>query len=733
MTSKTLSFRPYARLLTMLGDQLIKNERIALVELIKNAYDADADRVEVSFEDFNEDLTANAGSHIIVKDNGTGMTLETVRKQWMNPAAPNKFIDKREGRSITPRRKRVVQGEKGIGRFAVLKLGKRIEVRTRSLKAEFEITLRYDFSRFDDDFLSEYEEQKEIFLDQIPIHCAQWTPSVFRNLEHGTEIRIYDLKGKWNGNLIDDVCRDVSALTDPVSRVTGRETSAQFDVVIYCNSERRSMGVDRADFFRSLIEEKPVLKIEGHFSSAGKLFSFRVGSDDQKIRLDDSKITGLWVWRERFGRNRMDAVLEREYACGSFQFHFNIFDFSRGTSGKYALNQNEKNALKKHRVYLYRDGVRVYPYGDPDDDWLSIDVTRGIGRAGNFFSNDQVVGWVDITHKGNPNLRDKTNREGLIETNGAADDLIFLVQVFLSYIKQHHFARYQQEQRRRQDAQNVHDRLVMRGLTELQRSLAKAGHRSHAHQVAELTTNYEQEKSYLSRRAEMTEDLAGVGLSVEMASHDIMLLMDRAKALGRQLGEIARAAGVDGVREQADTLLAVLEQVAAGMQDLQILFKSSKRRRKTIRVEPVLEKIHKIYKSLLDRSAVRYRKVRLDDRSVAVNTTDGVLMQVLINLFDNASYWLESVEPDEREIQVTLDGQHQELIFSDSGPGVDPEDLPYIFKPFYSGKGREGRGLGLYIARQLLERHGHGIEVAQEHQEILSGANFVISFARKET
>ena len=107
-------------------------------------------------------------------------------------------------------------------------------------------------------------------------------------------------------------------------------------------------------------------------------------------------------------------------------------------------------------------------------------------------------------------------------------------------------------------------------------------------------------------------------------------------------------------------------------------------------------------------------------------------MQVLINLFDNACYWLETVDPAEREIRVTTDGNQGELIFSDSGPGVDPEDLPYIFEPFYSGKGQEGRGLGLYIARQLLERHGYGIEMADHQRRVLPGANFVVSFLNED-
>ena len=108
-------------------------------------------------------------------------------------------------------------------------------------------------------------------------------------------------------------------------------------------------------------------------------------------------------------------------------------------------------------------------------------------------------------------------------------------------------------------------------------------------------------------------------------------------------------------------------------------------------------------------------------------------MQVLINLFDNAAYWLETIDPLDREIRVTIDGSHGELIFSDSGPGIDPKDLPYIFEPFHSGKGQKGRGLGLYIARRLLEQHDYGIAPAERHQKVLPGANFVVRFIKEDS
>ena len=757
MKSGRLSFRPYARLLTMLGDQLIKNERIALVELIKNAYDADADRVEVRFEDFNEDMSPNAGSYIVVRDDGTGMTSDTVRTEWMNPATPGKYLAKRAGRGKTLSKNRIIQGEKGIGRFAVLKLGRQVTIATKPRDADLETVLTWDFSRFDDDFLSEDGASKEIFLDEIEIDVTQSRPTILPGPEHGTVIEIRDLNGAWAWRMIKHSSRDVSHLTDPVTRIAHHEAENRLEIAIYCNGEpQTAVEADSVETLKALIEDKAVLKIRGRFDSVKDVWYFRTGIDgtEREIGLggcaghrpvgmaEEISVEHAPVRRTSWPfRSPASALLALRIAPtarladspAGVLHSISTFSISLGASmGRYSLKQVEKNLIKGHRIYLYRDGVRVYPYGDPDDDWLAIDVTRGTGRAGNVFSNDQVVGWIDITQEENPGLRDKTNREGLIESGGAAHDLIFLVQVFLSYVKQHPYARYKEKQRQRSMARLVQDGAVAKDLADLKQTLKKAGHAAQSQAVAKIEAEYRREKQYLSQRAEMTEDLAGVGLSVEMASHDIMLLLVRAREIGRRLAREARAAGHGEILEQTDMLVGVLQQVVDGMRDVQIMFKSSRRRRKVLRIEPVLDKIQHIYSSLLKRRNIRYSKVRAGQSPLTASTTDGVVMQVLVNLFDNASYWLETVESAAREIRVTVDGDRGDLIFSDSGPGVDPEDEPYIFEPFYSGKGQAGRGLGLYIARQLLERHSYRIAMADDHQRVLSGANFVVSFVKED-
>ena len=733
MKSAELSIRPYARLLTMLGDQLIKNERIALLELIKNAYDADANWVRVSFEDFNDDMSAKNDSWIRIEDDGHGMAPEVIHRSWMNPANPEKYINKQKGKNRTPEKKRIVQGEKGIGRFAVLKLGNMITVTTRTEGADFESVLLQDFRPYDADFTSEHKKDREVFLDEIKaIYSENSSPETILKRQ-GTSVEIRNLKGAWSERAIERLIKDVSVLTDPVTRITRRESLDDFRIDIVCNGKIQSIEDKNEDDLKCLLEDKPVLKINGEFSAERNSFlMWEQEAEDNRweIRLEDSKIRALWIWKQTFDD---DDVSSGGIECGDFKFHFYIFDFSRGITGKYELHQSEKNILKEHRIYLYRDEVRVYPYGDPDDDWLNIDVSRGTGRAGDFFSNDQVIGWIDITHEKNPKLRDKTNREGLIEEGNTVNDFIGLIRTILSYIKQYPYARYQQKNKDRSDADIVRNEVVSSRLATLRTNLEKQGHASGVREVARIEKIYKKEKDHLVQRTETVEDLAGVGLSVEMASHDIMLMMSRTMEIGKELSRLSRKLENDEIQQRSDMLVGILAQIADSLKDVQSLFKSARRRKKALRIEPILNKIYQLYQSLLEKRGIRYEKFVVPGSPLVADTNDGVVMQVLINLFDNASYWLDIVDRKEKEIKIIIDGTKGELIFSDNGPGIDEDDLDYIFEPFYSGKGEEGRGLGLYIARQLLERHDYQISVDDEKQRKLPGANFVVSFVKEGT
>ena len=752
--SETLKIRPYARLLSMLGDQLIKDERIALIELIKNSYDADASWVKVTFCDFGDNYEVRPESKIIIQDDGEGMSKETLSTSFLNPATPGK--KRQKGINDKTKKGRIIQGEKGIGRFAMLKLGRKINVISKTQDDKFEHILNYDFSKYDAEFLKENDKEKELFLDNLNILLEKRKPEIFvegdivlgaqknKRSAKGTVIEISHLNSGWTQQKVESIAKDIIKLQSIFDEITNDKQDKMSDknsffVYLYKNNDWLHYTDDYIKELSALIENRTVLKIdEGYFNSEKKEYSFKLNGNAQRISLLSPEIRGISLAKKYFDFLYSNDLFEqsRNIECGPFSFEFYIFDFSTKAPIKYKLDEKDKEKIKNHRIYLYRDGIRVYPYGESDDDWLQIDTLRGTVSAGAFLSNDQVIGVVKISHSDNPKLRDKTNREGLIDDGNATSDFIKLLQVFLKYIRKVPYSQYQINNERRENQNQLSEHRLDSNIAELHEIIKND--KEAVQKLNEIVKEYKSEKHFLTKRAETTEKLAGVGLSVETASHDIMRMMNLAfvnlDSLINQIFSSSSPVDKDSLLKELNSIRGSLGFVHAQLKDIQLLFTSSKQRRRNIQVREIVEKVAKIYQNLADKEKVCISINETHGSPLMAKTTDAVLLQLLLNLFDNSIYWLNTVDQKNKEIMVTLDGEKCKLIFSDNGPGVTESDLPYIFEAFYSGKGEEGRGLGLYIARQLLERNDYSIDYADlKSEKMLSGANFVVSFiANKE-
>lgn len=743
--------RPYARLLTMLGEQLITNEQIALAELIKNAYDADADWVKISFENFEivkgqDEFKLTPQSKIIVEDNGCGMDLETIEHSWMNPATPNKKSKDNEIRR-TPQKKRIIQGEKGIGRFAILKLGRDIKIITRPEGSDKEYFVDYDLSAYDDDFLTREGKQQELYIDDIKITVKERAPLSMvnrtvtvnsqqfdSNNNHGTRIEIANLKGTWTEKKIDEVGEESQKLESIFDKIIEKKSLSPIEVGFEFNRERKVFSKAIIQKLAALLKDSSVLKItEGYYDEKEICFTYKLNGISFKLPLADPQIAGLAYFQKRFMGNRdlFGNPIIRKTTCGSFRFNFFVFDFTADNETPYYLDKTEKEQIKNHRIYLYRDGIRVAPYGNPDNDWLQIDRQRGVGRAGDYLSNDQVVGFVDISKHGNPRLKDKTNREGLIEEGKATQDFIGLIHSFLLFVRQHPYKQYQERIRQQEEQKNAKLRVVDNKFVSLHEAI-KGNSKAEAI-YKELVSSYKIEQDFYKNRLDSTEDLAAVGLSVETASHDMSMMLNKGiDAIDQLVGDIDGGLLTDEqIENELHSIRGIFSFVRDRMGDIQLLFKSSKQRRRNIRFADVLEKVEKIYSRTLKRENINYNVIKCGSPIIA-KCTDAVILQLLINLFDNAIYWLSMPDISEKQITITLDGDTQQVIFSDNGPGIRDDDKPFIFEAFYSGK-EDGRGLGLYIARQLLQRMGYSISLAEiASEKVLPGANFVINFVKSD-
>ena len=743
--SEKLTIKPYARLITMLGDQLIKNELIALIELIKNSYDADASWVKVSFLNFEKDFSVTPLSKIIIEDDGCGMNEEILRQHWLNPATPDKLQRKKtNGRT---KKGRIMQGEKGIGRFAVFKLGREIRIITRRQlhnerghlleKGEpIEYELFYDFKKYDDNFLTEDGKEKVLFLENLTVDLAKRIPEriVEKNMilgtthrtrkPFGTIIEIRDLKSKWTTARVDKIQKEIGKLQP----IFSREELADFGVWIYKdNLLHESQGIYKEKFI-NCIENKSVFKIkDGKYQSSDNSFTFEMNGENYHLSFLDQDINGLTQFKRYFKSPKYKTE------CGDFQFEFYIFDLNVDSENpsKYYLDNEESSMIRDHRIYLYRDGIRVIPYGNVDDDWLSIDIARGTISASEFLSNDQVVGCVYISQNANPKLKDKTNREGLIEDGHALEDFIKLIQLILRYLRKKPYAQYLLEKKKKKEIDRIKRGFPLEFIESAKEQYADDP--KILNLIKKIESSYVQEKGVLFERITKTENLAAVGLSVETASHDVMLFLRKAIEQNEALiKDISFGQEIDSeiLLSKLTQIRGTLSMVETQMKDIQLLFPSTKSRTKSINVKEIIEKVYGLYKQQLVENNISVSFVETK-RPLFARTTDAVLLQVFINLFDNSLYWLQTIDR-QREIVISINGDDQRLIFSDNGPGVKLDDVNYIFEAFYSGKGEDGRGLGLYIAKQLLDRYDYSIILAEfSRDKILDGANFVIEFIKE--
>ena len=209
---QTATFRPRARLLSLLGEQLISDQAVGLIELVKNAYDADATCVEIELTG----LSSVDTSQIVLRDNGFGMSLADIEQKWLSPAVDHKERQKK-AKQRTPRG-RLPIGEKGVGRFAVHQLGRRFQLISRMAKSS-EVVLEINW----DDF-----ESGDVFLDDVTVTLFERPPELFAGDLTGTYLRINQARSNWTDGMVAKVQRALRRLQSP------HQSAGDFKIELRC-------------------------------------------------------------------------------------------------------------------------------------------------------------------------------------------------------------------------------------------------------------------------------------------------------------------------------------------------------------------------------------------------------------------------------------------------------------------------------------------------------------------
>jgi len=429
MPNKPTHFRPRARLMQLLGEQLIRDHRMALFELVKNSYDADAKEVKILFRNITSDT-----AEIIVSDNGFGMDINTVHGVWLEPASDHK--EKSRARNERTPMGRLPVGEKGVGRFAVHRLGDKIDMVTRAPNSK-EVCVSIDWRKF----------LQHTYLDEAPVEVVERSPSLFTGSTTGTEIRITCLKHKWTRGDVRRLYRAVMAMTTP--RLDKEEKAIKpshedvFDVDfkldpttswlddLFSSETARDQAMFFYEFtiddngFRSGYKFLPLEALKADYK---KIIFEREEVKDAGYAFEYFKKrppTDGEVWKNRTDRNTRPSL--ESMGIGPIKGLIWGFDLDKEIVARYVQDASGLKGFMKEQggIRVYRDGMRVYDYGEPGNDWLGLDHRR-FQQPTKRLSNNLIMGHVHLDLSKSIALKEKTNREGFIE-NEAYRELQYAV------------------------------------------------------------------------------------------------------------------------------------------------------------------------------------------------------------------------------------------------------------------------------------------------------------------
>jgi signal transduction histidine kinase len=782
-----MEFRVTARTILQLGAELISSDAIAFYELIKNAIDANSPEVEVDIvtrlshdvyrairdelsqhqkvarteeadflaaikeriksrlapegHDLNAYLaqldSANAtdelvmvldeANYITIKDTGEGMSLTDLKDVYLTIGTRSRFIQR------TSKDGKLYLGEKGIGRLSTMRLGDKLYVKTtRSGESHWNI-LPIDWSRF--------SHESDELLQDIQLQPEVGEPKTSKRAS-GTVIRLSALTSKWDSTKVQElVNEDFSRFSDPFN------PKNKYPIRVFYNDEPFVVP----DFDRSIFKYAHAT-VEAEFNVRDE-----PADDENRVRLRGRVNYRLREMKKSFDLNAADAKsatqvasLETLERLGPFTMRAYWYNrpLIRASSGipNFQYVKKTVNAWAGG-LMVYRDGFRVHPYGGPDDDWLDLD-KKALSSGGYKVNRRQIIGKVDISSKGNPQLIDQTNREGL----RGSDEKRALVKLLKHVL----------ETEMRAFLNSVEKNIYHKEQLDLNALAKRVDHevKSAIHNVRELVDKLPEPKnevevvtriqqsfkhiqesmsqakkianSYKQGRQE-TVHLAGIGLMVEMLAHELNRAAENALAT---LNESKQRDLPVEVKVHFKVLESQMKTLQKRLKILDPLSTTGRQRKETFELVSWVNETLSEHSTQFRQNNIRTTITVLPKASstLRVKMVKGMIVQVLENLISNSVYWLRQQRELDKsfspKIDIVIDTQSQEIDFTDNGPGVELGRREEIFLPFVTLKpAGQGKGLGLYIAREIANYHDAKLylsEVPSIHKRRLN--TFIFAF-----
>lgn len=745
------AFSVSSRVALQLGRESISSSITAIVELVKNAYDADADKVRIRF--------ANLGTtkaFMVIEDTGDGMTVADLRGFWMVIGTANKT-----GRRKTAK-ERAVTGEKGLGRLGLDRLCAQTEVESIILGATEGFRLDVRWGRYEDS--EQRLETVEHDLYTIPNLERDSISNQWREYPKGTRLILRGLKDLWDAVSIGQLRTDLALLVSPFQ--------APNDFTIEIETGQNWEPVDGP-------VSVPAVLLE---AANWKLVATLGDDDNVEIQMTSQRHETEYHLKPVAWSEAMKKMGDKPL-CGPMRMEFYFFVRRDAELAARTLKAREITDFLKFNqgIRIYRDGFRVKPYGEPDGtgDWLRLAYRRtqnpeGVAqdaKPGNWrVGYNQVVGAVFISHDKNPGLDDQTNREGLLQGK-ALDHLRAFAMRAVQFLEIHQQTFEMGQKAVRNTAEQAEDKA--------KESIAGAGEalqklESLAGQITDLIKPPNGSPSSGGLQADIGKvlieakrelEIARTGLEQTTKLYQQAEEQKNTMANLASLGILSAAFGHETLnwigtvaknarwllRNFSDGTLMVLpklqEEITAALIDTEgeaekvrkfarFTLGNLNREKRQLRSFCLKATIARVFNAF-DETLRIQRKIAVDlsdmpPTQCLINGFEMDWESIVVNLITNATWALEDKPAVERQINVSLrdQGEDWEMEFADSGIGLEAGTAEFIFRPGFTTKRNThgehvGTGMGLFIVRSFVEEHTKG-RINAISRGPMGGASFSI-------
>lgn len=775
-----VSFVADVHLIQVLGEHLISSEKVGILELIKNAYDAGATWCDVWIEkvpglpeaDLSDPQVAELpGPVITIVDNGSGMDETALRDGWLRPATRIKTSIKerlKREREEADRRGtraeyetlvaalkreyggRLPLGEKGVGRFATHRLGRHLILQTKTKDESYEWVLEINW----DDF--EAPDDKPYDLQSVPLTLVRRKPDRdYGPTDSGTMLRIYGGREgyEWTDDTVREVGQAIWLLRSP-DKVKETEEAIGFKVDFHCPQlagEKFEVPIKTvpAPFeCIAIVDEDGKAEIEMRLRpppSLSKPLAPQTWSESVDLRAhppDGNKS----YWRTDGPRSPM-----RRPECGPFTLEVKLWLRLKEWIEYPDWKDFTRYLDRFGGIGIYRDGWSIVPADvASQNDWLRL--SRRHIKKGTRISYYQMWGGVDLVQEHTLNLVDRTSREGMLETQ-AFRDLSELVRIIVLDILEHrvtetrdHYKKLQEGDRIPRATLNKRARVASKVLDKISSDynfeadeldlLDTVGESQDPGKtiavVADTIEELRQEIKILEDQSDALTEAAGYGIAIAVAVHEIEKITSNLYFGLERLSKTISLLADTEVYVQSQELARVAQALLNELKRLAPLRVVRLERRREFGVRSSILAATGAFRLAWEDLGVGFI-APVKEHDFEVFGSFGAYSQVFANLFDNATYWLQSIDPDKRRIIVRMDPKKRRAVVADTGPGIADKMRPHLFEPYYSLKNPPS-GLGLYICRYYMQQMKGTIRESLESEKVpgFSGAHFTLQFPKAE-